>query len=363
LGREDRPFAEVTGPGEVTCNVDIVASTAFMLSRWEEWKPFTPDEHGRFQAKNSVAFRQHFLDYPLVDVYGLILRAWVQSLIPRWTPPPLRLSISLTHDIDFVRPFDTVSTAARALTGDVFKRRSLGAAWDHATDLVRQWATPADNSVFQGIQQIAALSVTHGLHSAFYFMTASKSRWNDGYDLGARWVRPVLDDLRAQGLEIGFHAGYETLGNFALLQEEKQRLEALVGAPCDGGRQHYLRFEAPVTWLDWDRAGFSYDATLGYAEADGFRCGTCWPFRVFDLKNNAALSLEERPFVSMDVTLRSYLERTPNQADDILMAWAERCRAVGGIFSIIWHNDMFIRERRDWAIVYRRVVERLSAMA
>ena len=70
-----------------------------------------------------------------------------------------------------------------------------------------------------------------------------------------------------------------------------------------GGRQHFLRWANPETWRNWEAAGLDYDCTLAYAEAVGFRTGTCHPYRVFDLSERRPLRLRERPFQVMDVTL------------------------------------------------------------
>ena len=46
---------------------DIFSALFYLLSRYEEYLPFTPDEHGRFEASQSLAWRQGFLQQPVVD--------------------------------------------------------------------------------------------------------------------------------------------------------------------------------------------------------------------------------------------------------------------------------------------------------
>ena len=50
-----------------------------------------------------------------------------------------------------------------------------------------------------------------------------------------------------------------------------------------GGRQHYLRWEAPTTWRAWEEAGLDYDSTLTFADHAGFRCGVCFEYPVYDI--------------------------------------------------------------------------------
>src|SRR6056300_728678 len=48
---------------------DFFAASFFLLSRYEEYLPFVPDYFGRFKAEGSLAFTQHFLQLPLVDLW------------------------------------------------------------------------------------------------------------------------------------------------------------------------------------------------------------------------------------------------------------------------------------------------------
>ncbi len=74
-----------------------------------------------------------------------------------------------------------------------------------------------------------------------------------------------------------------------------------------GGRQHYLRWNAPATWRNYAEAGLDYDTTLSYADHAGFRCGTCHPFPVFDVERNTALDLLEYPLI-----VREFAPKTPD---------------------------------------------------
>ncbi|MFC2042988.1 DUF7033 domain-containing protein [Chloroflexota bacterium] len=79
-------FAEVRSDGRLVINVDIIASAFFMLTRLEEPASSIQDDHGRFPASASLAFKQNFLERPIVDEYGLILREWLKVAFPGWKP-------------------------------------------------------------------------------------------------------------------------------------------------------------------------------------------------------------------------------------------------------------------------------------
>ena len=56
----------VTHPDSVL-DFDILAASFWLLSRYEEYQDFQMDNHGRFSAKESLAFKNNFLKFPLRD--------------------------------------------------------------------------------------------------------------------------------------------------------------------------------------------------------------------------------------------------------------------------------------------------------
>ncbi len=48
---------------------DLFAAAFFLLTRYEEYLPFRIDEHGRFPAKESLAYRGEFLEKPIFDIW------------------------------------------------------------------------------------------------------------------------------------------------------------------------------------------------------------------------------------------------------------------------------------------------------
>lgn len=361
-GYEDgsKPFAEQRADGSIIFYVDIIAAAFFMLSRWEETVVKTRDEHGRFPATASVAYKQGLLDLPLVDLYALILREWIKVLRPDWEPTPRPFQVRLSHDIDFIKRFPDLRTAIRVLTGDLFKRRSLKRGLQTVSYFLTQMLSPEKDIYFQSINTLAKLSYQYQLESDFYFMTATGSPFDDGYDLDLPQMRASIDTLQAKGFRIGFHSGYNTFNNPKLLADEKARMDATLGQTQYGGRQHFLRFQAPLTWRHWEQVGLTYDSTLGYAMQEGFRCGTCHPYKPFDIEQDRELDLWEYPLIVMDVTLHQYRNLTPEQGEARIIDLAQRCKDVEGTFTLLWHNSSFGGDWEPWEKMYRGVLPKLA---
>src|SRR5580693_8408721 len=61
---------------------DIFSAIFFMVTRYEEYLPFTPDSHGRFKATDSLAFKNSFLQIPVVDNWLNLFKIVLQKKFP-----------------------------------------------------------------------------------------------------------------------------------------------------------------------------------------------------------------------------------------------------------------------------------------
>jgi uncharacterized protein DUF7033 len=346
------------GPDGVELDVDVLGSCFFMLSRYEELVGRARDDCGRFPAGASVAQREGFLGLPVVDAYVELLGAALERLWPRLERRrPRTFEIVLTHDVD--DPLAALGRGpmklVRQLGADALVRRDPGLM----ARRVRSWGGLARGShaldPYNTFDFLMDVSERHGLASAFYFIAAAgtASAEDPPYTLTHPWIRALLRRVHRRGHEIGFHAGFGTHRDPERTSREFERLRdtaAREGVRQDtwGGRQHYLLWENPTTWSNWDRAGLDYDMTLGYADRIGFRTGTCHAFPAFHLLERRPLRLRERPFQVMDGTLFRYMGLSPAAALEHVLPIVAQCRRHGGTFSVLWHNSTLqtSREKR-----------------
>lgn len=339
---------------QVILFIDIFAITFFLLTRYEETIITDRDEHNRFPATASLAFKQGFLDQPVVDQYALILQTWIMKLVPTWEPKSERFSIRLSHDIDTIK-FPTIIK----LTGDILKRHNFS----QAARTIKKIAKSEKDPYFQGILKLADLSKKVGLQSVFYLMTANKSRRDSGYfSKEPAKFKEIITYLRDQGHEIGFHSSYVSFDNPKKFILEKERMESALGHGQFGGRQHYLRFSVPDTWRVWEETGLEHDSTMCFADHEGFRCGTCHPFHPFDIQNDREMDILEIPFVVMDATLRVYRGLSPKEGAQRIITLAKRCRQVNGVFTLLWHNTSTCGDWSPWFTEYELLLPELRQL-
>ncbi len=318
-------FPDASGTG------DIVASAFFWLSGWQEVQTRERDVHGRFPYAASLQAKLGCIGQPLVDVYREALAERLEAhRVPvqrtMWDGKPW--AVALTHDIDLLRKrrLGTLGRAARRTDG------RHGAA-------VRQ-ALAAPNPRRTSIERIAEAERERGVGATYFFKTAARGPWDVPYAHNGRWLRRTVIALEADGFEVGLHPSYFAHDHLAHLREERDRLAALTSERPASVRQHFLRFDAVTPRLQ-QAAGFLLDSTLGFSAREGFRRGTCFPFRLYDLDADTPLDLWELPLVGMDTTLFTHRGLDPAGAERAVFDLYAACRRVGGCCVLLWHNTLY----------------------
>jgi hypothetical protein len=349
------PTGAAPGATEVRLDVDVFGSAFFMLSRYEEVVSTERDRYGRFPAAASLAQRAGFLHVPVVDAYVELLWKALARRWPRLRRTERRYRVLLTHDVD--DPLSTLGRRpldiARQFAADLALRHDPRLAGRRARALIGRRADHAFDP-HNTFDFLLDTSEAAGLRSACYFQSHERPDHPAGahYALDHPWICGLLRRVHERGHEIGYHAGLgthldpeRTAAEFSRLRAAAER--AGVDQQGWGGRQHYLQWTVPTTWRNWDRAGLDYDCSVAYADAVGFRTGTCHEYPTFDLAAGTPLRLRERPFQIMDVTLFGYQRLSGAEALRAATGIADQCRRFRGSLGVLWHNDSLLRTARE----------------
>jgi len=136
-------------------------------------------------------------------------------------------------------------------------------------------------------------------------------------------------------------------------------LERVVGQEIVEGREHYLRFEVPTTWQEDN--GMIVDSTCGYADKEGFRCGTGDAFSVFNILSRKKLRLKERPLVFMDDNHHTYNQIDLSTSIKIISDLVKKSHNYDSSLTILFHNSIFFnKERIDFINLYKKLLKGLE---
>ena len=331
---------------QLICKLDIFASAFFMLTRWEEMVNPIRDAHDRFPGEESIAFKNNFLSRPIVNEYAELLWNMLVACGFNGKRKKRDLKLYLTHDIDHL--FTSVTT--RQIAADLYKRFDAPLAYRHFR--YKYTDNPYDQYDF-----LMDCSERMNVPSRFYFKASSLITCydQDNY-LKTGKFRRIIRNIKARGHLIGFHPGYDTYLDESKWAREKNLLEEATQTDLLEGRQHYLRMQVPTTLRIWENNGMETDSTLGYADRNGFRCGTGDEFPVFDLLSRRVMKLKERPLVVMDGTLKLNTANSPEKSLEIVRDYLQTGRKFRMGITLLFHNSSFDQENwPGWKRMYRNL--------
>jgi glycosyltransferase involved in cell wall biosynthesis len=303
---------------------DIVASAFYLLARWDEYRVADRDRFGRLPFARSAFAQIGGLDIedPAVEGYLAVLRTALGL------PAPDGWTVHLTHDIDRIR-----RRTPRGIARSVKRRRHRA-----VRDLVGH--DPWDN-----IPDLLETTWRRGLRSTVFLIGRNRHRL-DGTPRRTyeRERRNLAAAVHAAGSEVALHGSFASSESGDDLQEEVAILRGEAG-DIRGVRFHYLRFRYHDTPRRVERAGLSYDASLGFSERPGFAAGYARPFRPWIVGEERPAGITLIPLAVMDTTLHSHLGLSAAAARERALRVLDVVRRHGGRVALLWHNTYLADER------------------
>lgn len=315
---------------------DILAASFYLLSRYEEYLPHQKDEYGRFAHTASLAFKEGFIDQPLVNHW---LSAFKQVLGKRYPLMFFRVNsfkCILSYDIDIAYAYRFKGFVR---TAGGFARSILKWQWSEVKD---RWEVlrGKKRDPYDCFEWLDAMHLYCRSKPYYFFLVARKQV---GYDKNTptdkRAFRSLIE-YYAGTYKAGLHPSWQSGDDPGLLREEREWLEAVADTGIIRSRQHYIRMTLPGTYRELIKVGIEKDFSMGYGSINGFRASVCSSFAWYDLVQDAATPLLVYPFCFMDAN--SFFEQndSPQQAYAELVKYYEQVRRLNGMMISIWHNNI-----------------------
>lgn len=345
----------------IICGIDIFASSFFMLTRWEELvNNKKRDKHNRFPAINSLAFKNNFLNRPVVNEYLEMLWNMLEYLKINQVRKKNRFRFILTHDVDIINFWGNLKSTFKLFAGDLFRRKNLLLFWKHLLNFIKV-KIGVEKDPYNTFDYIMDLSESVDIKSRFYFMSGGLTKYDNHYNINSPQVIEIIRNIKERDHIIGFHPSYSSYNNAIQWRKEKKRLDRIINNSVTEGRQHYLRFEVPETWEIWDKNGMKVDYSMGYADKEGFRCGTCYEFSVFNVKTRERLKLKESPLIVMESSFLNYQNITPEIMEVKVKELIDIVKKYSGNFVFLWHNSSFNHfKTHPYKSVYENIIKYVS---
>lgn len=331
---------------------DILASSFFMLSRYEEYLPYTLDEHARFSAEYSLAFKANFLQKPVVHLWAKQLRDAILKQKPNFLFPTRIYTQVNSIDIDIAyaykgKPFvRRLGSFAKAML-----RIDLKEMKQHLLFIFKR------NDPYDTYSTLKKLQEKSTAKNIFFIQVGKHGQYDKNLPLN-KVMKKLIKKL-SKYAEIGIHPSYNSNTDLKTLRKEKQDLSEIFDKDVVKSRQHYLKMRFPDTYENLISVGITSDYTMGFSDKIGFRAGMAISYSFFNLQMNKERPLRIVPFQVMDGTLKDYLKLSPEEAIEQLNQIKSEIRAVNGQFISIFHNSFLTNtgEFEGWLDVYKQLLQ------
>lgn len=328
---------------------DMLLASAYWTTLASEQQATHRDSHRRVPANASLLGANDLLHRPPLHSYCNLLSRLLwpsgapSTLLPRW-PNGHKWAALLTHDVDLPER----APISRSLLKELIRPRSLcrrDAFYALRAEIMRHGlfecllAGPTKRREWD-FGRLCEQERRSGIRSAYYFATINRRIGHDcdvDYDIRLPRYQHLLDSLRDNGFEIGLHAAYSTISNQPNVVDQLNRLTSPTRQNVRGIRHHYLQLDHddPMRTLrDHAAAGLTYDSTIGFNDAPGFRAGINLPFHPFHSGTAAMNGFIELPMTLADMHLPHHDTAV---AMDSVRSHLECARALGGLAVLNWH--------------------------
>jgi len=246
---------------------DLFAAAFYLLSRYEEYLPHDKDEYGRYAHTASLAWREGFLDQPLINTW---LREFKSALSRHYPVLVFRYPVFKfmpTYDIDSA--YSYLHKGWWRNTGGALKAMAAG-----------RWAQIKERiSVLQGrtsdpfdiYEWLDSLHLYCRMRPYYFFLAAARQK---GVDRNTPRSGAGLQDLvryHSIGSRLGIHPSWQSGDRDGLLKDEMEWMEKVSGKKIIRSRQHFIRFTLPITYRRLLQCGIQQDFSMGYGTVNGFR--------------------------------------------------------------------------------------------
>ena len=333
---------------------DLFAATFYLISRYEEYLPHRKDKYGRYAHLNAVAFKEGFLQIPLVNIWLEDFKRLLIGKNAAFSHRHIAFAFLPTYDIDMAWSYRHKGFQRNA--GAIAKLFFSG-RWRSLSTRIKVLRDKITDP-FDAYEWMDALHQQFGLHPIYFFLVASRrGKYDRNIDTGNAEFKKLVQEIAAK-YKTGLHPSWASGDEPALLTKEKTCLEQWVNRTVTSSRQHFIRFELPSTYRNLLAAGITEDYSMGYGSINGFRASVASSYFWYDLKHEEQTQLLLHPFCFMDAN--SYYEQqlSAEEALQELLHYYNTIQSVNGTMITIWHNS-FLGDGTEfdgWKEVYRQFI-------
>ena len=337
---------------------DIFSASFYLLSRYEEYLPIKEnfDEKGCFISEKSLAYREDFLQTPIVDVWAMKLEAELQKLFANYTP-------SQDKRFRFI-PIISVNSPYRyrtfSILGNILRlgKKVVERDWSEIKKQLRVLLR-IDQDPYCNVEKIVELHNRNSLRPLFALKVSNK-KW---YKKSIYFAYSTYKKVLCRNYQMALCVSGVASTSASQLKSEQKRLSRMFKTRIVISASSKSEFVIPNFYRNLSNNKIKEDFSMSYPDRVGFRSSTCTPQRIYDLNKEEYYRIEVHPvpFTAWSVKKMGLKkEEIVNTAISI----AKTVKILKGEFIIASHNDNFVDSSlfKGWASTYEYTVRYISLL-
>ena len=337
---------------------DIFSASFYLLSRYEEYLPIKEnfDNKGCFISGKSLAYKEGFLQTPLVDVWALKLEEKLQTFFSSYAP-------SAEKRFRFL-PIISVNTPYRyrtySILGNVLRmgKKILERDWSELKKQLRVLLR-IDQDPYCNVDKIVELHNRNSLRPLFALRISNKKWYKRPIYFAYSTYKKVLCRNYQIALCISGAAGTSV----SQLKFEQKYLSRIFKTRIVIGVSGASEYVIPNFYRNLSNSKIKEDFSMSYPDRIGFRASTCTPFRIYDLNREEyyRIDVHSVPFTAWSA---KRMGLSKDEIINIATGMAKTIKALKGEFIIASHNDNFVDSSlfKGWSSTYEYTIRYVSLL-
>ena len=328
---------------------DIFSAIFYLISRYEEYLEYEPDEYGRYAHWNSLAWKEGFLHQPIIDVWLIKFEAKLKEHNSSLITHHSSFHFLPTYDIDIAWSYKHKGWL-----------RSIAAAISHPSTITKRLRvfSGKEKDPFDSYDWLQQLHEQYALEPIYFFLLAER---NSEYDKNISPKKTALQQIirsTAAKATVALHPSMQSTVNVSLLKKEKETLQFISRKAITTTRSHYIQFHLPHSYRALITNGFADEYSMGYGTVNGFRASTSHSFLWYDLEKEETTALRVHPFAYMEANSFYELNHSPEEALEEMKRLCNEVQKVNGTFITIFHNHMLGTDPmfKGWREMYENFI-------
>jgi hypothetical protein len=313
---------------------DFFAASFYLMSRYEEYMPYVPDDLGRFKVEQSLAHNHNFLDLPLIDM-------WFECFVAAWTDffelPPFTQQVSTTELVIeipqlYAYKYKTIFRSFFEGLYD-FGRLRFAKIFDRLMVILRFREDP----LIGLIEQMEAFRST-AVSFRFFALYAALGIHDKSLSVFSKKHQQELKSLSDYAPTAPL-ASFESTQKTQKLVQDISRFSGLIHRPIKAIRQHKLVLRFPDTYRTYASLGIKHDYSMQYPDVPGFRASTAHPFRFYDLGEEQQTPLTIHPICLSESHIRA--QQYARKMRQLFIGYQSRLQKLHAPLLVALTNESF----------------------